>query len=207
MTNHVYINKKLVYLGDCIIEQRDEPDKFHAKIQTCNDAENPHTYSNDEIIYFGNVRNYITDDKIKNLYTDTNKGVDDFESLTSFVKELNKSIKYKYYIIYSYIHSNIWLTLEQPSCRWDGGIFAIAQVKKQDTEEKTDELFINDFKQMQAWYAGDVYEICIYDELNNFVDNSLGYFYGEEELMQYISKANTYYNITKEELLKAYNNR
>lgn len=205
MSNHVYINKKLVHIGDCEIEQREEPDKYEVKIQTADWAESPHC-DTDEIVYFGNVRDYVTDDKIENLRTEDDKGVDDFDGFKSFLEALNKSTEYKYYIVYSYIHSGVWLTLERPTCRWDGGIFAIARVKRCDTEKETDEAFVQDFKQMQAWYAGSVYEICIYNELGNFED-SVGPFYGDEDLKSYIDDIDEYYGIPKEGYLAAYNNR
>lgn len=205
MSKHVYINKKLVYLGDCVVEQKEEPDKYHAKIRLCDSPEDPHC-DTDDIIYFGNSKYYKTDDEIENLYTEHGKCIDDFDNFTSFVEALNKSTEYKYYIVYSYIHSGVWLTLEHPTCRWDGGVFAIAQVKRRDTEKETDEAFKQDFKQMQAWYEGSVYYIGIYDELNEFVDN-IGLFYGDEELKKYIENMDTYYGITREEYLEAYNNR
>lgn len=205
MSNHVYINNKLVYIGDCIIKQKEEPDKYQVKIQIADWAEKPHFNNNNKIIYFGNVQEYVTDDKIKNLRTNDNKNVDDFEGITSFVEALNKSTEYKYYIVYAYIHSNVWLTLDRPIDRWDGGIFAIAQVKRLNTEKETDEFFEQDFKRMQAWYAGSVYEICIYNELWEIVD-SIGQFYGNEELKSYIDNIDTYYGIPKEEYLVAYNN-
>lgn len=205
MPNHVYINNKLVYIGDCKIEQREEPNKYHVKIRVAEWAENPHQDIN-EIVYFGNVRDYSTDDKIDNLHTEDGKGADDFEGFKSFLEALNKSTEYKYYIVYSYIHSGVWLTLDRPTCRWDGGVFAIAQVNRQATEKETDEIFMQDFKQMQAWYAGSVYEICIYNELGEFED-SVGPFYGDEDLKSFIDNIDTYYGIFKEGYLAAYNNR
>lgn len=204
LVKKLYVNGQVVAVGDYTVEEKTEEAKYTIRIFSDSDATNPHDMS-DEVLWFSNHRDYRFDGSLSAVTTNDNKSIDDFDGFGAFLKALNKSKEYKYYPVYAFIHSGISLSTEPfsgPDARWDSGMFALACVERQKTEEATDELFKSDFEDMEAYITGEIYGFKILDEAGNIVE-CIGGYYGdkvEESILADVKQ----YGITLKDIEEAF---
>lgn len=205
LVKKLYVNGEVVAIGDYKIEEKTEEAKYSIKIFHDDCIEDPHDLR-DDIAWYSNHRDYRFEGNLKDLKTDDDRGIDDFTNFYDFLEALNESKEYKYYPIYAFIHSGIALSTEPftgPDARWDSGMFALARVKRLDTEEATDEVFKGDFKDMEAYIIGEIYGFKILDETGMIVE-CIGGYQGEnieEDILVDVKQ----YGITLEDIEKAFN--
>lgn len=206
----LYVDGKVVAIGDYKIEEKTEPAKYNIKVHYDECGQDPHEYSNGEVVWYSNHRDYRLDKDIKELYTEDGKTIDDFGNIHSFINALNeqKGDEKHYFFVSAYIHSGIALYKGEytgPDARWDSGIFAIVEVNHKGTREEAKQIFDADFEDMNAYITGEVYCFTIYNEVGEWVD-SVGGFYGKS-LADIADNMKTHipdeYNITVEDIKKA----
>ena len=206
----LYVNDKVVAIGDYKVEEKTEPAKYNIKVHYDECGQDPHEYNNGEVVWYSNHRDYRLDKDIKELYTEDGKTIDDFGNIHSFINALNeqKGDEKHYFFVSAYIHSGIALYKGEytgPDARWDSGIFAIVEVNHKGTREEAKQIFDNDFEDMNAYITGEVYCFTITNEVGEWVD-SVGGFYGNS-LADIADNMKTHipddYGITVEDIKKA----
>lgn len=178
MVKKLYIDGVLSRIGDFEIEIKDEPENYSLSKRIALYIEWDFI-QNDKCVWYCNHKHYKLDKDITDLQTSDEKTIDDFKTMYDFVDYLNQDDEEnQYYIVYATDHSGLWLSLDRPSDVWDSGILAIVKVSGKD-KESCREKFIRDFKIKQAYFLGDVYDVCIVDDLGVFVE-PIGVVFGSD---------------------------
>lgn len=192
----LYVNGKLVAIGDYKIEEVNTEPTYSVKIERDEILDNPFEY--DEVFTLYSNHRYFSPNKhdMEELF--------DEEGNLPTLEQLNLSRSdYEHFRIYSYEHGGMTVSATPFSCPWDSGLLGIVAVKKEEVKD-TKEAFKNYVKTLDQLLQGDIYTFIIEDEMGEYVD-SCGGFYGHdestlEEMLDYIS---TEYGITLEDLKKA----
>lgn len=201
---HVYVDGKLIGIGDVKVEEIEKEPEYFLKI-TNDDCANYPYEDDDRAILFSNHRSYNWNDvKLEEL-------LDKFEEVPKNVDELvellNKASEYNYVAIYGYDHSGLSVSLTPFSCTWDSGLLGILRIDKDCTDpQKVAEDWV---KTVNMWLHGYVYCVQVINELGECVDSICGiYAKNAEELAkeayEYIPSD---YHFTDEDYKKAWENK
>lgn len=201
---HVYVNDKLVGIGNVKVEEIEKEPKYFVKI-THDDCVN-YPYENASFIkFYSNHRYYVWDTvKMNELLSKFDKVPKNVEELVDL---LNKTGEYNYVAVYSYEHGDLSVSLSPFSCTWDSGLLGILQISKEYTDpQKVAEDWV---KTVNMWLQGEVYCVRVVNELGEYVDNICGiYAKNAEELIKNASEhISADYRITDEDYKKAFENK
>lgn len=178
----LYVNDKLVAMGDYTIREVSEEPKYTVRVvPDYNYRLQPEEYP--EVKVYSNHRHYRFDDSIENLPSTE-----------------ERSSNYKYYPIYMLEHSGVALSRTPFNDPWDSGLLGVAEVD--DSNGEADSIFKAYFTELKASFEGEVYGFQVLDELGEIVDSCYG-FYGEDIVQAMLYNIPSEYNITKEDITKA----
>ena len=201
---HVYVDGKLIGIGDVKVEETYKEPEYFLKITNDDCANYP--FEDDEAIkFYSNHRYYVWDgaklEELLNKFEETPKNVD------KLVELLNKAGEHSYVAIYGYDHSGLSVSLTPFSCAWDSGLLGVLRIDKDCTDpQKVAEDWV---KTVNMWLQGDVYCVRVVNELDECVD-SIGGIYAKdaEELAKEASEYISYiYKLTDEDYKKAWENK
>lgn len=201
---HVYVDDKLIGIGNVKVEEIEKEPEYFLKITNDDCANYPFEYD-DRAILFSNHRSYNWNDaKLEELLSKFDEFPKNVEEL---VKLLNKAGEYNYIAVYGYEHSGLSVSLTPFSCNWDSGLLGILRIDKDYVDpQKIAEDWV---RTVNMWLHGEVYCINVVNELGEYVDSIDGiYAKDAEELIKNASKyISDDYHFTDEDYKKAWENK
>ena len=201
---HVYVNGKLIGIGDVKVEETYKEPEYFLKI-TNDDCANYPFEDDDFIKFYSNHRYYVWDNG--NLCELLDKFEEVPKKAEELVELLNKSGGYNYVAIYGYDHSGLSVSLTPFSCTWDSGLLGVLRIDKDCTDpQKVAEDWV---KTVNMWLQGDVYCVKVVNELGECVDSISGiYAKNVEELAKEASEyISADYHFTDEDYKQAFENK
>lgn len=181
----LYVNGKLVALGNYTIHEVNERQKYSVKVFRDYDYE-PCMFGDSGVTTLSNHRDFAFDGEVTE------------EALKNIGKEVDGK---KYFPVYMLDHSGYTLSEHPFNDRWDSGLLGVVIVDSKIGDP--DALFRAHFAELKAVMEGDVYGFQILNELGEVVD-SCGGFFGKDMLdfmYEYISPE---YRISREDLENAF---
>lgn len=142
----------------------------------------------DQYVFFSNITRYQMSMNTKKDLEDFNVNNDLNKTMKAIKKHLGKG--WSLFVVYSYIHSGIALSLSNTSYPftdpWDAGIGGVLAVRTTGGREnfhirKVAQGYIDE---LNSYFCGDVWEYVVKDESGNVLDSVGGYYgkkYAEED--------------------------
>ena len=202
---HVYVDGKLVGIGDVKIEEIEKEPKYFLKVFHDDCANYP--FEDDEAVkFYSNHRQYVWDGKKLGELLDKFDEVP--KKAEELVELLNKTDDdYFYVAVYSYDHGGLSISLTPFDCPWDSGLLGILQIDKSCSDlQKVVEDWI---RVVNMWLDNEVYCVKVINDLGECVDSICGiYAENAEEFAKNISEyISNEYHFTDEDYKKAYENK
>ena len=201
---HVYVNGKLVGIGNIKIEEIEKEPEYFLKIVQDDCTSYPYE-GYERVILFSNHRSYNWNDakleELLNKFKEVPKNVDELVEL------LNKAGEYNYVAVYGYDHSGLSVSLTPFNYNWDSGLLGILRIDKSFTDpQKVAEDWV---KTVNMWLHGDVYCVRVVNELGDCVDDICSIYVKDvkdvkEAVKDYLSRE---YNFTDEDYKTAWEER
>lgn len=201
---HIYVDGKLVGIGDVKIKEIEKEPEYFLKIIQSSYVDCPFD-ANDDVVLYSNHKDYNWNDaKLDDLLSKFNEVPKNIDKLLEL---LNKAGEYNYVAVYGYEHSGLSVSLTPYACNWDSGLFGILRIDKSFAyPQKVAENWV---ETINMWLNGDVYCINVIDELGICVD-CFGDVFAEnaEDIIEFAELAmSNEYHFTKEDYKKAWEER
>lgn len=193
---HIYIDNKLVGLGNCKIEVKQEKPTYNICIIRDEDVDCPLPHY--ATMYLNYKGHGYSKHRMSELIEELGKVP---ENIDTFINTLNK--KETYYVVYAHVHSGISLSLAPFNNKFDSGIYGIIKINENNREP-----IENIIKDLENWINGNSYVINIVDELNEDVECLYNVFANNPEDIKLALKENDLYDeygITMEKIQSAWN--
>lgn len=202
---HVYVDGKLVGIGDVKIEEIEKEPKYFLKVFHNDSASYP--FEDDETIsFYSNHKQYVWDGK------KLDELLDKFDEVPKKAEELIELLNktdddYFYVAVYGFEHSGLSISLTPFDCPWDSGLLGILQIDKSCSDLQ--KIVENWIKLVTMLLDGEVYCVEVIDELGECVYSIDGiYAKNTEEFIENVSGyISNEYHLTDEDYKKAYENK
>lgn len=195
---HIYVNDKLVGIGDCKIEVKQKEPNY--KVQIIHDEDVDCPLPDYTTLYLNYKKHDYSKHKLSELIEGLDIILNNFEDLAKVLS----NDKEKYYVVYAYIHSNISLSLTPHACKFDSGVYGLLKIDEPLSNDEVEEIIRN----LNLWLEDNCYIVNITDELGNEIDSICNVFADEAkdiyvalELCEMLDK----YGITMSKIQSAWN--